>query len=91
MTIHDDTDDLVSERQRIRNTDHTCRLGGQVMDIDNLQPGLLETLSDLWTTRIDRNSIFSDNHIDASARSDQSRDLRDDARDASPKQRAHDN
>ena len=90
VTVHDDADDLVAERQRIGNTDNTCSLRGQIMDVNDLQSGGLQTLGDLRTTRIDSYAIFSDNHIDSSARSDESRDLRNDARDPAPQQRADD-
>ena len=91
VTVHDDADDLITERQRIRDSDNAGSLGGKIMNINDFKTGGLKTLGDLRTARIDGYAIFSDNHIDSRAGSDKSRDLGDDARDPAPQKRTYDN
>ena len=75
VAIHDDSDNLVSERQRIRDTDDARGLGREIMYVDDLQASGLKTLSDFGTTGIDGDAIFSHDHIHTRSGSDQSRHL----------------
>ena len=84
VPVHDDTDDAVSERKRIRLTDDAAGLGRQIMDIHYFQSGFLQTDGDFRTGRIDGDTILGHHDIDTLSRRDEGRHFRDDTWDTSP-------
>ena len=58
VTVDDESDHLVSERDGIRLAYHGDSLCGEVLDVDQLQARGRKALGDFGTARIDRDAIF---------------------------------